>query len=94
MSQCACIGRDLVSITTASSRAFTRDVPGAKRAATKGPPFITDRGRPAPVLLTYEAYRALTGQERRLLDRVAQDDDIAFDPPCMGDDISRPVGLG
>lgn len=82
-----------MSITTVSSREFNQDASGAKRAAADGPVFITDRGRPAHVLMTYEAYRALAGQERSLLDVVAQeeDDDIEFDPPRMGDDISRPV---
>lgn len=82
-----------MSITTISSREFNQDASGAKRAAADGPVFITDRGRPAHVLMTYEAYRAMAGQERSLLDIVAQeeDDDIEFDPPRMGDDISRPV---
>lgn len=82
-----------MTITTISSREFNQDASGAKRAAAEGPVFITDRGRPAHVLMTYETYRALAGQERSLLDIVAQDedDDIEFDPPRMGDDISRPV---
>lgn len=82
-----------MSITTISSREFNQDASGAKRAAADGPVFITDRGRPAHVLMTYEAYRAMAGQERSLLDIVAQeeDDDIEFGPPRMGDDISRPV---
>lgn len=83
-----------MTITTISSREFNQDASGAKRAAEEGPVFITDRGRPAHVLLTYEAYTTLLGQERSLLDIVAQDedDDIDFEPPRMGD-ISRPVDL-
>ncbi len=34
---------------------------GAKKAARRGPVFITDRGRPAHVLLTIEDYHRLTG---------------------------------
>ena len=34
-----------------TSREFNQDVSKAKRAALKGPIFITDRGRPAHVLL-------------------------------------------
>ena len=48
--------------TTISSRRFNQDAGGAKRAALKGPVFITDRGRPAHVLLSIDAYRALTGE--------------------------------
>lgn len=84
-----------MTITTVSSRAFNQDASGAKRAAAAGPVFITDRGRPAHVLLTYEAYLGLLGQERSLLDIVSQkeDDDIDFEPPRMGDDNSRPADL-
>jgi PHD/YefM family antitoxin component YafN of YafNO toxin-antitoxin module len=41
-----------MNITTISSREFNQDVSRAKRIAFKGPVFITDRGRPAHVLLT------------------------------------------
>ncbi|MFM7237190.1 MAG: type II toxin-antitoxin system prevent-host-death family antitoxin, partial [Cyanobium sp.] len=41
---------------TITSRAFNQDAAGAKRAATRGPVFITDRGRPAHVLLSIEEY--------------------------------------
>ena len=46
--------------TTFSSREFNQDASGAKRAASNGPVIITDRGRPAHVLLTIEAYQKLT----------------------------------
>ena len=39
---------------TYSSRDFTRDVSAAKRAAEKGPVFITDRGKPIAVLSPVE----------------------------------------
>jgi len=84
-----------VSITTISSREFNQDAGGAKKAADKGPVIITDRGRPAHVLLSFEDYQKLTGTQRSLLDVVAQDqdDNIDFDPPRMGDQIFRPVDL-
>ena len=41
-----------------SSREFNQNTSRAKRAAKKGPVFITDRGRPAHVFLTIEEYRA------------------------------------
>ena len=51
--------------------------------------YITDRGRPAHVLLTIADYRKLLGTQRSFLDVVAQeeDDEIEFDPPRMGDAI-------
>ena len=48
-------------VTTVSSRAFNQDASGAKKASKGGPVFITDRGRPAYVLLSIEEYRKLAG---------------------------------
>jgi prevent-host-death family protein len=50
-----------MKITTLSSREFNQDTSRAKKAATKGPVFITDRGTPAHVLLSIEEYQRLTG---------------------------------
>lgn len=71
--------------TTLSSRSFNQDTSGAKKAAQQGPVFITDRGHPSHVLLSYEAYRRLTGGQRSLLDAIAQDSegDFDFDPPKL-----------
>ena len=49
-----------MSIHTLPSRDFARDVGLAKRLASEGPLFITDRGRPAFALLKIEDYYALT----------------------------------
>jgi prevent-host-death family protein len=84
-----------VSITTISSREFNQDAGGAKKAAEKGPVIITDRGRPAHVLLSFEDYQRLTGKGPTLAEALAQkepdvEDDFEFDPPRMGA-VSRPV---
>ena len=70
-------------ITTLTSREFDQDTSGAKKAASNGPVFITDRGLPAHVLLSIEEYRRLTGGEMSLLEAVAQPDapDFDFTPP-------------
>ena len=75
-----------MTVTTISSREFNQDVSRAKRAAEAGPVLVTDRGRPAYVLLQYEAYQRLAGPPKSLLDAVAMhgSDDIVFDPPRMG----------
>ena len=68
-----------MSVHTYSSRDFTRDVGAAKRAAARGPVFITDRGRPAFALLKIEDYYQLAGQqEESLLDVM---DALACGPP-------------
>ena len=42
-----------------TSREFNQDTGGAKRAAQSGPVYITDRGRPSHVLLSFESYMRL-----------------------------------
>ncbi len=45
--------------------------------------LVTDRGKPAHVLLSMEQYRQLTGAPRNIADSLAMPgiEDIAFDPP-------------
>lgn len=54
-----------------SSREFNQNTSEAKKATEQGPVYITDRGRPAHVLLTYEAYEQLLGTQH-LLDRLGE----------------------
>jgi len=81
--------------TTVSSREFNQKTSEAKKAAEKGPAFITDRGRTAHVLITFEEYERLSGKSGSILDRLAMagDQDFEFEPPRMGDKIFRPVDL-
>lgn len=86
-----------MTITTISSREFNQDAGGAKKAAEKGPVVITDRGRPAHVLLSFADYQKLLGKGMSLAEALAQKEedvegDFEFAPPRMGD-ISRPVDL-
>ena len=62
--------------TQMSSREFNQDTSGAKKAAEDGPVYITDRGRPAHVLLTFEAYQQLVGPHRAL-DVLAEPEGVA-----------------
>jgi prevent-host-death family protein len=84
-----------MAITTISSRDFNQDTSGAKKAAKKGPVFITDRGRPAHVLMTIEEYQKLTGDHSSIIDLLAMPgvEDIDFDPPRLDDGIYRPADL-
>lgn len=74
-----------MSITTLSSRELNQDVTRAKKAANSGPVFITDRGKPAHVLLSMEEYQRLTRQRRNIADSLAMPDvaDIEFEPQPM-----------
>lgn len=72
-----------MTITTLSSREFNQDTSRAKKAASKGPVFITDRGKPAHVLLSIDDYRRITGGPRKIADALAMPGvaEIEFDPP-------------
>lgn len=75
-----------MTITTLSSRELNQDLGRAKKAALDGPVVITDRGRPAHVLLSYADYLRLSGQRRTLLEALSMPgmEDIEFDPPKLG----------
>jgi prevent-host-death family protein len=82
-------------VTTMTSREFNQDASRAKRAAESGPVFITDRGRPAHVLLTADQYQSLVGQRASLADVLAmpQTAAIEFTPP-RSRTRHRPADLG
>jgi len=85
-----------MSITTFSSREFNQDTGKAKKAATQGPVFITDRGRPAHVLLTIEQYHALVGPgpSASIVDLLGMSgvEDVTFEAP-RARLVRRPAGL-
>lgn len=78
--------------TQMSSRDFNQDTSRAKKAAERGPVYITDRGRPAHVLLTFDAYEELLGPHRALdvLAEPAGVADVEFVAP-KSTDAARPA---
>lgn len=68
-----------MTITTLSSRQFNQDASRAKKAAKAGPVFITDRGRPAHVLLTFDEYKKITGGRTKIADLLAMPGIEAFE---------------
>ena len=60
-----------MTITTLSSREFNQDTSRAKKAASDGPVFITDRGRPAHVLLSIDEYQRITGRHRTIVEALS-----------------------
>lgn len=83
-----------MTITTLSSREFNQDASGAKKAANEGPVFITDRGRPAHVLLSIAEYQKLISGPTSIIDMLAMPgvEEIEFEPPRAGT-LSRPADL-
>jgi prevent-host-death family protein len=76
-----------MAITTLSSREFNQDTGRAKKAASEGPVFITDRGKPAHVLLSIEEYQRITSGRRNLVEALSMPglSDIELElPPRQG----------
>lgn len=82
-----------MSTTTLTAREFNQDVSKAKRAAQTGPVVITDRGRPAYVLLSYADYERQTRTEMSLAEALAgpEEFDFDFDPPRLGREPIKPA---
>lgn len=85
----------IMSITTFSSREFNHDASRAKKAARNGPVFITDRGRPAHVLLTIEDYRQLTHSQSSIVELLAMPEggDIDFEPARVNGSLFHAADL-
>lgn len=71
------------AMKTMTSREANQDFGRAKREAKSGPVIITERGRPANVLMSYDEYRKLTGKPKSLFDLLAMpgQEDAEFEPP-------------
>jgi prevent-host-death family protein len=84
-----------MKVTKLSSREFNQDVSRAKRAADKGPVVITDRGKPAYVLMRHETYKRLVGTDQSILEALYYPgaDEVEFEIPARRDKAFRSVDL-
>ncbi len=84
-----------MTITKLSSREFNQDTSRAKRAAKRGPVFITDRGRPSHVLLTVADYQRITGGQKSIAELLAMPEAsrIEFEPPRLKGHWHEPLDL-
>lgn len=81
-----------MAITTLSSREFNQGASEAKRAANHGPVFITDRGRPAHVLMSIELYQRMTRNDKKIADLLAMPDIADVDVEIVRSrDLARPL---
>jgi len=56
---------------TFTAREFNQDTARAKRAARHGPVFISDRGKPAYVLLTHAEFERIAGRPKSIVEALA-----------------------
>ncbi len=82
-------------MTTLTSREANQDFSRAKRASKNGPVIITERGKPALVLMSYEAYQRMTGRQPSIIDQLAMPgiEDVDFELPERAKDLPRDVDL-
>jgi len=81
--------------STITSREFNQHTGRAKKAARQGPVYVTDRGKPSFVLMTYERYRRLVEGSSSLVETLCRTPgvgDIDFEPPRRRD-VAVPVDL-
>ncbi len=85
-----------MNMTLMSSREFNQDVARAKRSADAGPVLITDRGKPAYVLLRHDEWQRLAGPSKSLLEALDMTGggNIEFDPPRLSGPLFRAPDLG
>ena len=82
-------------ITKLSSREFNRDTSKAKRAARRGPVFITDRGRLSHVQLTAEESERITGGNKSVVELLGMPEAgvVEFEPPGLPGKLHEPPEL-
>jgi prevent-host-death family protein len=80
---------------TMTSREANQDFSRAKREAKSGPVIITERGRPANVLMSYDEYKRLTGKRTNIVDLLAMpgQEEVEFEPPQRQKAAPRKIDL-
>lgn len=74
--------------TSMSSREFNQGTGNAKKAACNGPVYITDRGQPAFVLMSYDHYQQLIEDQPTLVELLSLTPgigDVEFEIPKLED---------
>jgi prevent-host-death family protein len=80
---------------TLTSREFNQDTGGAKKAAEAGPVYITYRGRPSHVLLTFADYQRLSANQPSIVERLSQPpgiENVVFEAPTSRD-VAEPASF-
>ena len=78
-----------------TSREFNRNTGDAKTAAKNGPVYITDRGKPSYVLLTFADYQRLAANRPSIIELLAQPSGVApahRNSPVLLGESPHPVG--
>ena len=73
-----------MTITTVTSRELNQDISKVKKVCEVGPVYVTNRGKPTHVMMTFAEYQKLVGNDENIVELLAMDDDnIDFEPPKL-----------
>lgn len=83
-----------MTITTVTSRELNHDISKVKKVCEVGPVYVTNRGEPTHVIMTFEEYQKLLGNHKNIVELLAMDDsDIEFEPPKLINDLYNSADL-
>lgn len=81
-------------MTHFTSREFNQNPSKAKKDAFRGPVFVTDRGKPSHVLLTYAEYERITSDGVNVVEALAMPGLTAIDfEPQKATISTQPIDL-
>jgi len=83
-----------MTITTVTSRELNQDISKVKKVCEVGPVYVTNRGEPTHVMMTFEEYQKLVGNQESIIELLAMNDsDIKFEPPKLNSDLFKAADL-
>ncbi len=83
-----------MTITTVTSRELNQDISKVKKVCEVGPVYVTNRGEPTHVIMTFEEYQKLIGNHENIVELLTMDDvDIEFEPPKLKNNLFNSVDL-
>jgi len=83
-----------MTITTVTSRELNQDISKVKKVCEVGPVYVTNRGEPTHVMMTFEEYQKLIGNQQSIIELLAMDDtDIEFEPLKLKDKLFNAADL-
>ena len=83
-----------MTITTVTSRELNQDISKVKKVCEVGPVYVTNRGEPTHVMMTFEEYQKLVGKDENIVELLAMDDDnIEFKALKLERDLFKAADL-
>ena len=83
-----------MTITTVTSRELNQDISKVKKVCEAGPVYVTNRGEPTHVMMTFEAYQKLVGNHESIIELLAMDESaINFEPPKLKNNLFKAADL-